>query len=212
MGKLNKKIAHKNPTKPTGLSSAASKGLISFKNVIGIPTNVTESPETPAANFISFSKLVERQPPSSGPGRSKKERSGKGLEGKVGKMGKKERMKLRRGFLVNKLLRSEKIKEEEKQKQNREKNVIVKDTKPLLDNLLEIAEEIETDRLKKKERETASSKKKVFKHTMKKKKAKEQFLKDIKFLKAASEDPSYIADPVKTVSVHLRNSIDTSSY
>ena len=210
MGRLNKKIAKKVPTKPSGLSRAATKGLVSFKKVIELPTSVTESAPAPSDNFISVTKLVESQP---GPtqARDKKRTANSlglgGRPGKVVKIKKKDKMKLRRGVLVNKLLKSEKIKEEEKEKQNREKVVIVKDTKPLLENLLEIADEIETDKKKKNEREAATSKKKLLKHTMKKKKAKEQFLKDMKFLKAATEDPSYIADPFQTVSIHLKNSI-----
>ena len=211
MGRLNKKIAKKVPTKPSGLSRAASKGLVSFKKVIELPTSVTESAETPSDNFISVSKVEESRQPGPAPARDKKRSAASlglgGRAGKVVKMRKKDKMKLRRGVLVNKLLKSEKIKEEEKEKQNREKVVIVRDTKPLLENLLEIADEIETDKKKKNEREAATSKKKLLKHTMKKKKAKEQFLKDMKFLKAATEDPSYIADPFQTVSIHLKNSI-----
>ena len=206
MGRLNKKLVKKVPTKPIGLSSSAAKGLTSIKNVIEIPTNLAKSTETPTANFISCSKLFgnwnnreESKHPSS---------SGLGRVAKVAKLRKKERIKMRRGFLVNKLVQSESIKKEEKDKLSREKVVIVKDTKPLLDNLQEIATEIEMENIKKNDKQTSSSKKKLLKHTLKRKKAKEQFLKDMTFLKAASKDPSYVADPFKTVSTHVKNSID----
>ena len=218
MGRLNKKLTKKVPTKAisTGLSSAASKTLGSMKNVIEIPTNLAEITETPTANFISFSKLVEskRSTPSiidSG-SKSRLEQKGKvektvRTDGKIVKMSKKEKMKIRRGLLMNKLVQSEKLKREVKEKHDREKRVIVKDTKPLLDNLEEIAGEIEKDKQKKIDKLKAS-KKKGLKHTLKTKKSKEQFMKDIEFLKAASQDISYIADPIKTVSTHLKNTIN----
>ena len=218
MGRLNKKLAKKVPTKPIsyGLSSAASKTLCSMKNVIEIPTNLTEITETPTANFISFSKLVEakRSTPPVIDSRSKSRLEPKGKvdktvrsDGKIVKLSKKEKMKIRRGLLLNKLVQSETLKKEVKEKHDREKSVIVKDTKPLLDNLEEIAGEIEKDKLKRIDKLKAS-KKKPLKHTLKTKKSKEQFMKDIEFLKAASQDNSYIADPIKTVSTHLKNTIN----
>ena len=221
MGRLNKKLAKKVPTKPSGLSSAASKTLGSLKNVIEMPTKLSETTETPTANFISFSKLVESKAksPISNVNDKVDSRSRSRLEpkvkaektvrtdGKIVKLSKKEKMKIRRGLLVNKLVQSAELKRAAKEKQEREKHVIVKDTKPLLDNLEEIAGEIEKDELQKKDKLKAS-KKKPMKHTLKTKKSKEQFMKDIEFLKAATQDSSYIADPIKTVSTHLKNSLN----
>ena len=151
MGRLNKKLAKKVPTKPTtGLSSAASKKLGSMKNVIEMPTSLTEITETPTANFISFSKLVKTE--GSAPtaidkadSRSRLESRGKvnktaRTDGKIVKLSKKEKMKIRRGLLVNRLVQSEELKRATKEKKEREKKVIVKDTKPLLDNLEEMLE------------------------------------------------------------------------
>ena len=219
MGRLNKKLSKRVPIKSTGLSSAASKTLGSMKDVIEIPTKLDEITETPTANFISFSKLVEAKGSTptvidkvDGGSKSRQEPKGKvdktvRRDGKIVKLSKKEKMKIRRGLLVNKLVQSEKLKKEVKEKQKRDKIVIVKDTKPLLDNLEEIAGEIEKEELKKIDKLRAS-KKKPFKHTLKTKKSKEQFMKDIEFLKAATQDSSYIADPIKTVSTHLKNSLN----
>jgi len=97
-------------------------------------------------------------------------------------------------------------KKESKAKKIREKVVIVKDTKPLLENLEEIEEEIKKEDIDKILKQK-TGKKKISKHTLKMKKQKEQFMKDMEFLKAASKDPAYVANPMKTVTTHLENSI-----
>ena len=109
MGRLNKKLAKKVPTKPTtGLSSAASKKLGSMKNVIEIPTKLTEITETPTANFISFSKLVKTKRSAQTStdkvdSESPLETKGKvdktvRTDGKIVKLSKKEKMKRRPVF------------------------------------------------------------------------------------------------------------------
>merc|ERR1712098_720901 len=114
-------------------------------------------------------------------------------DGKVVKLSKKEKMKLRTGLLKKKLTSIEKDKTELKEKKRREQVVIVKDTKPLLDNLEEIAEEIKIETKEKELKAKRDGLKKASKHTMKMKKRKDQFMKDIEFLKAASMDPEYVA-------------------
>jgi hypothetical protein len=54
-----------------------------------------------------------------------------------------------------------------------------------------------------------SLKKKPPKCTLKEKKRREQFLKDMAFLKEATSHPEYRQDPLKTISTHLRNSFQT---
>ena len=62
--------------------------------------------------------------------------------GKIVKIGKKEKMKMRNGLLMKKLKDAEAEKKEVKDKKRREKVVIVKDIKPLMDDLEDIEQEI----------------------------------------------------------------------
>merc|ERR1712129_397117 len=62
--------------------------------------------------------------------------------GKIMKIGKKEKMKMRNDLLMKKLKDAEAEKKEVKDKKRREKVVIVKDIKPLMDDLEDIEQEI----------------------------------------------------------------------
>ena len=113
-------------------------------------------------------------------------------------------MKLRTGLLVTKLANIEKEKKELKDKKIREKAVIVKDTKPMLDDLERIAEEV-TIETTKRELKAKQDSMKPKKSTQKMRKQKTQFMKDIEFLKAASKHPDYVANPIKIISTHIKN-------
>ena len=221
MGRLNKKLTKKISVKPgtAGLSSHATKALVSMKNVLKIPTDAYASVSAPAptesfSNFVSESVKVvgrpnpkETQKAASSAGINKKSlKSGK-RDGKVVKLKKKERMKIRTGLLVNKLANLEKEKKEVKEKKIREKVVIVKDTKPLLDDLKEIENEISEEK-KNRDLKAKQNSKKPSKHTLKMKKQKSQFMKDIEFLKAASKHPDYVANPISIITTHLQNSVN----
>merc|ERR1712183_1234823 len=172
--------------------------------------NVKESLPTPTADIISFTKHVEKVK-NAGSDQQMKKKNLKTVEksGKIVKIGKKEKMKMRQGMLVKKLSDFANEEKEAKDKKKREKVVIVKDTKPLLENLEEIEEEIKKEDIDKLLKQK-SGKKRISKHTMKQKKQKEQFMKDLEFLKAASQHPEYVANPIKTVTTHLKNSIGVS--
>ena len=220
MGRLNKKLTKKISVKPgtAGLSSHATKALVSMKNVLKIPTDASVSAPAPTESFSSFVsaesvKVVGRPNPketqkgASSVGINKKSlKSGK-RDGKVVKLKKKERMKIRTGLLVNKLKNLEKEKKEVKEKKIREKVVIVKDTKPLLDDLKEIENEISEEK-KNRDLKAKQNSKKPSKHTLKMKKQKSQFMKDIEFLKAASKHPDYVANPISIITTHLQNSVN----
>jgi len=218
MGRLNKKLTKKLPKNAkAGLSDAAAKSLVNIRNVEEIPVDVKESAVTPFSNVISFSKHTEQveaqvQENSRGIERSitaqnKKNMKTLNVAGKIVKLGKKEKMKIRKKLLVKKLSDSEQDKKEAIAKKKREKVVIIKDTKPLMENLEEIEEEIKREDLVKLNKPI--SKKKVSKSTMKKKKQKDQFMKDLEFLKAATQHSEYVANPMRTVTIHLQNSIQT---
>merc|ERR1711915_9905 len=61
------------------------------------------------------------------------------------KISKLKRMKIRKDLLLKKLSDEATAKKEVKAKKKREKTVIVKDLKPMLDNLLDIEDEIKKD-------------------------------------------------------------------
>ena len=62
-----------------------------------------------------------------------------------------------------------------------------------------------------KDKSTMKKKKPVSKSTLKEKKRREQFLKDLQFLKEATAHPEYRKDPLKTISTHLQNSLQANS-
>merc|ERR1711925_60917 len=115
-----------------------------------------------------------------------------GKEKQPGADGRK--MSIRTEMLTKKLKQFETDKQESKAKKIREKVVIVKDVKPLVDELEEIEEEIRNEDLDKKMKEK-NKKKKPTKHTLKVKKQKLQFMSDMEFLKAASQHPEYVKNP-----------------
>ena len=68
MGRLNKKLSKKVPTRTNnGLSSAAAKAVASMKDVIELHTAVRESSATPTSNFISIPQVFETEKPLSTP-------------------------------------------------------------------------------------------------------------------------------------------------
>merc|ERR1712243_206637 len=112
----------------------------------------------------------------------------------------------RKGLLMDKLTDIETWDKEVKEKKMREKVVIVKDIKPLIDYLEDIEKEIkQKDALEK--IGNLSKPKKMSKHTLKQKQKKAQFMADIDFLKAAVAHPEYVKNPIKTVTLHLQNTV-----
>ena len=219
MGRLNKKLSKKISVKPSaaGLSNHATKALVSMKDVLKIPTDSSTSSTAPTE---SFSKLVsdsvkmvkspihkeaQNQSATSAVINKKVLKTGK-RDGKVVKLKKKERMKIRTGLLVTKLTKLESEKKEVKEKKLREKVVIVKDTKPLLDDLKDIENEISEDK-KNRDLKAKLASKKPSKSTLKMKKQKNQFMKDIEFLKAASKHPDYVSNPISIITTHVQNSV-----
>ena len=213
MGRLNKKLSKKIPAKQgsVGLSSHATKALVSMKDVIKIPVDANKSASAPTesfSKFVSDNVRVVKSPKQSQKialNLNKKVLKTAKRDGKIVKLKKKERMKIRTGLLVNKLTEMEKEKKEVKEKKLREKVVIVKDTKPLLDDLEQIENEILEKKISRESKANLGSKK-SFKHTQKMKKQKTQFMKDIEFLKAATKHPDYVANPINIITTHIQNS------
>lgn len=171
-----------------------------------VATSVQDSAPAPTEDVVTLTNLKDKARVNHEKNQGKKQNL-KTVEraGKIMKIGKKEKMKMRNDLLMKKLKDAEAEKKEVKDKKRREKVVIVKDIKPLMDDLEDIEQEIkqkdESDKILK------LKKPKKTKSTMKKNKAKAQFLADLAFLKAATADPAYKADPLATVSLHLRNTV-----
>ena len=139
MGRLNKKLSKRVTVKSkvsTGLSSSAAKALLTAKDVIAIPTDTSKSGAAPVESFSSL--VAKSKSPKSildssansanniGTGSQQARNNKKRFktvqrEGKVVKLKKKEKMKLRTDSFVNKLKVLEKEKKERLDKKKREK-------------------------------------------------------------------------------------------
>ena len=208
MGRLNKALTKKMGAKKApagGLSGSAAKALLDPKSTMRMPVEGKESAPAPTENIVTFSKSPVKVDKVTTDGNSLKKKNFKTVEnaGKVSKVGKKERMKARKSLLMKKLSAEEAKKKEVKAKKIREKVVIVKDIKPLLDDLEDIEQEMKDKEAQDKILKLQKPKK--LKSTQKKSKVKKQFLADLEFLKAASCDPQYVKNPLETVSLHLKN-------
>ena len=208
MGRLNKALSKKMGAKKApvagGLSGSAAKALLDLKASLKMPVEGKESAPAPNEDIVTFSKSPVKVDKVGTAGNGLK-KNFKTVEkaGKVTKVGKKERMKARTGFLMKKLSAEEAEKKAVKAKKIREKVVIVKDIKPMLDDLEDIEQEMKEKEAQDKILKLQKPKKS--KSTQKKGKAKKQFLADLEFLKAASCDPQYVKNPLETVSLHLKN-------
>merc|ERR1719357_316047 len=185
-----------------GLSNSATKGLLDVKASLKIPVESKDSAPAPMEDIVTFTKSPVKEDKSKGEETCLKKKNFKTIEkaGRVTKVGKKDRMKARKGLLIKKLGAEEARKKEVKAKKIREKVVIVKDIKPLLDDLNDIEEEMNEK----------DAKDKKLKSTQKKNKVKKQFMADLEFLKAASSDPQYVKNPLETVSLHLKNTFGST--
>merc|ERR1712121_258972 len=131
---------------------------------VKIATDSDVPTPAPIDNIISFSKQIRE---AKGSEQDKTENLAKknpkaNSSGKIVKISKKEKMKVRKNLLVKKLSNLASDKKAAKEKREREKAVIVKDTRPLLENL----EKIEEDIKKQDELKLKPKKKKMSKHTL----------------------------------------------
>merc|ERR1711874_826658 len=164
-GRVNKKLA-KGPssTTKTGLSGSVLKALPETVGTVkeGLPPpKVTEV--SSKTEVVPDSKRVEK------PLRSLAK------SGKITKVKKKDKIKMKKQLIRDKLAAAEAVRTEAKQKKMREKTVVVGDVKPMLDHLNIIDELIKEDEEKKRKDEKV---KKVSKGTLKQKKQKEKFISD----------------------------------
>jgi len=227
MGRINRKLNAKlgkekklklsSPVTASALAAAVSGGKTSAgaKKAIGVSSPSSSSLLT---GLMDESVAVVKKPTKKSPALKTSgtdDSTTKTSNSKVGdsekkykypalpsRIGKKEKMAARAKRLRLRLTQQAAADREAKAKVKREKTVIVKDVKPLLDNLLEIEETIVKDNLHGVKKD---KKKKLSKSTLKEKKRQEQFLKDLEFLQKANSDPAYVKNPLKTLTTHIQN-------
>jgi len=208
MGKLNRKINNKiGKEKKLNLPKAGLSNSLLAKKA-NLDDLTSEKVSIVKKTFSPQKDQVEREEDKTSIFEKKitetKKFIKKSFETKNNQISKKEKRLIRKHLLHSKLSGEKKEKKEAKAKKVREKTVIVKDIKPMLDDLLNIEDEIKKDELHKVKKQT---KKKPSKSTLKEKKRQEEFLKDMAFLQAAAKDPAFVKNPMSTISTHIQNSV-----
>ena len=168
MGRLNKKLI-KSPksAKKHGLSDSVLKAVTENQPTLAKNKETLPQADAPAdvpKISFTFTEDIQRQKQSL---RTLKK------DGKILKVKKKDRMKMKKKLIREKLAADDNVKKEAKQKKVREKTVVVGDMKPLVDHLNLIDDLIKEDEVMEK-KENDKKKKKVSKGTQKQKKRKDQ--------------------------------------
>jgi len=210
MGKLNRKINNKiGKEKKLNLPKAGLSNSLLAKKA-NLDDLTSEKVSIVKKTFSPQKDQVEREEDKTSIFEKKitetKKFIKKSFETKNNQISKKEKRLIRKNLLHSKLSGEKKEKKEAKAKKVREKTVIVKDIKPMLDDLLNIEDEIKKDELHKVKKQ---KKKKPSKSTLKEKKRQEEFLKDMAFLQAAAKDPAFVKNPMSTISTHIQNSVSS---
>merc|ERR1711997_83089 len=194
MGRVNKKLAKgPGPATKTGLSGSVLKALP--ETVVG---TVKEGLPPPTTKVTEAEAVV----PSDSRLSLEPLRSLATKSGKITKVKKKDKIKMRKQLIRDKLAAAEAVKTEAKQKRKREKTVVVGDVKPMLDHLNIIDELIKEEEEKKKKDEKV---KKISKGTLKQKKQKERFMSDFALFNQVRKHEEYVKDPFNTISTHIQN-------
>ena len=205
MGRLNKKQNQKKLTvaKTAGISKSAVLATlakkdedrydaINFKNPKPLPKTLDELDENP--DFQLLLDVPNFKDKSAKPGTFNN------------KIKKKDRMKVKKDLLRKKLHVIELLKDEEKATKKRQKTAVVGDMKPMVDTLQVIDDLIkEDDEIKQKKLAEQSNIKKASKGTLKQKKAKAQFMKNMTLFNQINNHPEYVKNPFKTISTHIEN-------
>jgi len=200
MGRLNKKLikSPKSSKKNNVLSESVLKAVTEAEPTLVKPKEGIPQADIPeGAQKISFTFSEDIQRPKQALRTLKK-------DGKILKVKKKDRMKMKKKLIREKLAAEDVVKKEVKQKKIREKTVVVGDMKPLVDHLNIIDDLIKEDEILEK-KEKAAKPKKMSKGTQKQKKRKNQFMADIALLKEVSKHPQFVQDPFQTITTHIQN-------
>ena len=120
----------------------------------------------------------------------------------LSKVTKKDKMKIRKDHLQNRLKAIQMIKNEEKASVRRQRKAIVGDLKPFTDTLDKILDDEDNSSMKK----TKSAKKQPLKaKPVKQKQVKDQMLKDMSIFQQVLAHPEYNKNPLNTISTHIEN-------
>ena len=115
------------------------------------------------------------------------------------KVTKKDKMKIRKDHLQNKLKAIQMVKNEEKAAIKRQRKAIVGDLKPFTDTLDKILGETDPNQKNTKKKLLPKEK------PVKQKKVKEKMLKDLSIFQQVLEHPQYNENPFNTISTHIEN-------
>ena len=118
----------------------------------------------------------------------------------LSKVTKKDKMKIRKDHLQNRLKAIQMIKNEEKASVRRQRKAIVGDLKPFTDTLDKILDEDNSMKQTKAKKQPLKAKKPV-----KQKQVKEQMLKDMSIFQQVLAHPEYNKNPLNTISTHIEN-------
>ncbi|XP_059099479.1 ribosome biogenesis protein SLX9 homolog [Tigriopus californicus] len=122
---------------------------------------------------------------------------------KATRMKKKDKLKLKRKGLENKLEQAHNAKAELKAKKKRDKVPIIGDTKPMSDTLKMLDAILEEDDRQKAKQ--SAKKKPVQKRKVKTKDRNSQFTKDLHLFAQVKKHKEFLKDPFNTIGTHLEN-------
>ena len=117
----------------------------------------------------------------------------------LSKVTKKDKMKIRKDHLQNRLKAIQMIKNEEKASVRRQRKAIVGDLKPFTDTLDKILDEDNSMKQTKAKKQPLKAK------PVKQKQVKEQMLKDMSIFQQVLAHPEYNKNPLNTISTHIEN-------
>ena len=117
----------------------------------------------------------------------------------LSKVTKKDKMKIRKDHLQNRLKAIQMIKNEEKASVRRQRKAIVGDLKPFTDTLDKILDEDNSMKKTKAKKQPLKAK------PVKQKQVKDQMLKDMSIFQQVLAHPEYNKNPLNTISTHIEN-------
>lgn len=115
---------------------------------------------------------------------------------------KKDKIKLKRKALEQKLMEAQAVRTELKAKKKRDKVPIIGDTKPMSDTLKMLDALLEEDDRKKAKQ---STKKKPAQKKIKAKEKNAQFTKDLHLFTQVKKHKEFLKDPFNTIGTHIEN-------
>ena len=183
MGRFNKRLAAAKMVKADKLSLSSSSVL---------KTAAKKELEVPMLSMPAKMQIMHETASSLKP--RKRE-----IVKEKGKVTKKDKMKIRKDHLQNRLKAIQMIKNEEKASVRRQRKAIVGDLKPFTDTLDKILDEDNSMKKTKAKKQPLKAK------PVKQKQVKDQMLKDMSIFQQVLAHPEYNKNPLNTISTHIEN-------